>query len=340
MKCQVTFICRDYSSSLIKELETEFPVILIPGRSDRSGLIESSPDSHRLLEEYDANESSAAIKLLGLSSIDWVVVDHYGLSAIWEEHILRAICNEKVTRLLAIDDLANRPHACNILVDQNYVPDRPDRYAQFVDRDCVQLLGTDYVLMNRAYLECRRDRSTRNSVEKVVVFFGGADPQGLTIRCLRVLCAKEFRHLKVSVVVGQMNRDKSQIYTMCCRQKNFTFLEKLTDLASLYAEGDLAIGAGGSSNWERLCINIPSIVITFGEDQKMATRALSREGLIFYVGDAETVSDQDIHDQITVRIKQSYSSLLTSSDLIDGAGVRRIHDALMQFRSNVSNSLG
>ena len=71
------------------------------------------------------------------------------------------------------------------------------------------------------------------------------------------------------------------------------------------SKADLSIGAGGSTNWERFCLGLPSIVITTEKNQVPVNMDLQDMGLIELVGDMETVSKNQIKIAIeNILVKQ------------------------------------
>ncbi|MBA4444759.1 UDP-2,4-diacetamido-2,4,6-trideoxy-beta-L-altropyranose hydrolase, partial [Cylindrospermopsis raciborskii CS-506_C] len=115
------------------------------------------------------------------------------------------------------------------------------------------------------------------------------------------------------------------------------FYENLPHLAQLMAHADLAIGAGGTTTWERLCLGLPSLVISIAENQVPACLALSDVGAIIYLGTANTVKIEDIQNSI--------SSLFHNTDTlekisygcrhyVDGLGAKRLAEYLKPTHQN------
>ncbi|MEX6780098.1 UDP-2,4-diacetamido-2,4,6-trideoxy-beta-L-altropyranose hydrolase, partial [Limnospira fusiformis] len=176
---EVRFICREHRGNLIHLLsQAAFPVTVLPPPPQSSGEMEENYQAWLgVSAETDAQETLLA---LGGESADWLVVDHYGLDAVWERQL-----RPQVKQILVIDDLANRPHDCDVLLDQNYSQLGEQRYQGWVPHSCRLLLGPRYGLLRPEYPLYRQALSPhRGQVRRVLVFFGGTDSQNMTGKAL------------------------------------------------------------------------------------------------------------------------------------------------------------
>ena len=157
----ITFLCRRQPGNLSGLLEQEFPVLNLP---ELPLAATHTPDGKPLqgrelyaawlgcTQEQDAADCLQAIAQAGLRSTSWLVVDHYGLDATWETRLLAGLAGDAAPRLLVIDDLADRPHQADLLLDQNvFGPDTEARYTVLVPAHCRQLLGPHYALLGPEY---------------------------------------------------------------------------------------------------------------------------------------------------------------------------------------------
>lgn len=299
--CQ--FICQAHPGNLINFIrERDFEVC------------ELLPEDDWII---DAEQTKSNI---GNKYLDWLVVDHYGLDARWESE-LRPLCH----KLMVIDDLADREHLCDLLIDQNYEEER--RYSEFVPSDCHLLLGPRYALLRSEYAEYRARKSFgANSVKRVLVFFGGSDPLDLSGMALRALSNQRFREIKVDVVVGSNYLHYDSLMQLALIRGKTEVHQPRTHLADLMASADIGIGAGGVTNWERLCLGLPSLVVVMAENQAYISELLSRRGVIRLMGKSGDVTEDSIgyalHDEI-----ESLSFVSRSAkgmELCDGFGVARV----------------
>jgi UDP-2,4-diacetamido-2,4,6-trideoxy-beta-L-altropyranose hydrolase len=319
---QVAFICQELPGHLCGLIEANgYPVHrLAPGRED-----------HQSIKSIDWQSDAAKTKAI-LKSIDgeieWLVVDHYGLDKKWESEV--ACC---VNQIMVIDDLANRPHQCNILLDQNYfaVEERPtQRYVGLVPEDCETLLGPKYALL-RDEFPGAVGKIHQAKTRRVLVSLGGSDSHNVTSRVISALEGVDAETLKVDVVVGQSNPLRDEIEKKCNLLANFNFHCQVSNMATLIANADLVIGAGGITTWERCCLGVPSLVITIADNQVRSTEALAKDGYVIYLGDQAGISTENL--QATINCVLNNDALRNymgrrSQSLVDGQGAARVINTL------------
>ena len=260
------------------------------------------------------------------------MVDHYALGAAWETSV-----RSSARRIFAIDDLANRPHACDVLLDQNHLPDGGSRYGGLLPEGCRTLIGPVYALLRPEYGEFRaRLRPRRGPARRVLVFFGGTDPQNMTELALRVCSLPELRHLDLDIVCGSDPERRAWIETQAQARGGVTIHGPRPHLADLMATADLALGAGGSTTWERMCLGLPSLVITLADNQVAVADWLASEGLIRLVGDAASVTVEAVRDALVEALPhdQHLASIEKGMALSDGCGVARVVFALKHEADN------
>lgn len=275
-------------------------------------------------QQQDAAECTA---VLAGDEPDWIVADHYGLDAQWE----RALCPH-ARQLMVIDDLANRLHACDLLLDQNFSLQNDQRYAGLVPKDCRLLLGPRYALLRAEYVRHRGRMITRGaSPARVFVFFGGSDPDNLTGTALEALSRPGLHHLRVDVVIGVNNVNRERLQAQASMRPDTTIHGPLPHLAGLMSEADLAIGAAGTTTWERMCLGIPSLVVSTAENQRPAAEALAQMGLIGYLGPAAQVGVAEIaaaiHRMISGEVDLGAQSL-RGRLAVDGLGTLRVAECI------------
>lgn len=267
---------------------------------------------------------------------DWVVVDHYALGAAWETSV-----RSSARRILAIDDLANRPHTCDVLLDQNHLPDGGARYGGLLPEGCRALIGPTYALLRPEYRGYRpRLRPRPGPARRVLVFFGGTDPQKMTELALRACSLPELRHLALDIVCGNDPERRAWLETQAQARGGVTIHGPRPHLADLMAAADLALGAGGSTTWERMCLGLPSLVITLADNQVAVADWLASEGLIRLVGDAATVTVEAVRDALVEALPRDrhLASIEKGMALSDGCGVARVVSALGHEAGDVTGA--
>lgn len=235
-------------------------------------------------------------------SIDWCIYDNYGLAADFVK-VIKPSCRQ----LMAIDDLANREHPVDLLLDQNAVFGMQTRYQTWLPAACTQLLGPQYALLRPEFypssLPITAQTSSARShqqVNRILVSIGGSDTVGLTERLCKLLFAQQvFADISLDVVVGSAYEKITELTELIAARANSRLFVQTNEMASLMRQADLAIGAGGSSQWERALTHLPSLVVAVADNQQPGCEYLQHLGAIQYLGRVEQVSDELLLNAIT-----------------------------------------
>ncbi len=332
----ISFLCRRQPGDLIALLQQDFPVIILPelplasheglqGRDLYGAWLGCS-------QHQDAADCLHALRQEGIGSVDGLVVDHYALDAQWQAQVQEGLARPK---LLVIDDLADRTHLADLLLDQNFFGElTKHRYRSLVPTACCQLLGPHYALLSPEYAQLNPLVPPRSELRRVFVFFGGVDPHNLTARALEALEAPELAELAVDVVLGFQSPHRHVVVELVSRRPNTTLHSPLPSLAGLIARADLAIGAGGSTTWERACLGLPSLVVVIADNQLAFAKALDQAGKLTLLGDAEAVNAEQIRLALITALQQQRPSV-SGQDLTDGWGAGRVATAMMGHKPSL-----
>jgi UDP-2,4-diacetamido-2,4,6-trideoxy-beta-L-altropyranose hydrolase len=196
---------------------------------------------------------------------------------------------------MVIDDLADRAHDCDLLLDQNYYRDAESRYNVLVPDHCRCFLGPRFALLRREFREMRKQTVPRpGRIQRLFIFFGGTDPTGETLKALAAL--REWRRpdIAADIVVGSGNPRRDEIMEACTRLPQVAFHCQVDNIAALMARADLAIGAGGTASWERCSLGLPVILIVVAPNQAEVADNLHAAGAGWLLGDSATVTAGDI----------------------------------------------
>jgi UDP-2,4-diacetamido-2,4,6-trideoxy-beta-L-altropyranose hydrolase len=276
---EVAFACRELPGAM-------FDLLLAQGYPCATFLLNEDSNNS---QHSDAQETIKAAERLFPNSIDWLVVDHYQLETTWEQEV-----RPHARKLMVIDDLANRPHDCDLLLDQNYYHVMGQRYQELLPKQCVQLLGPAYVLLRQDFLETRRQLRVRDgTIRRILVSFGGSDPTNQTQKVIKALKQLNNHHIGVDIVVGQANPNRSKIEAFCNELTNVTFHCQVSNMAQLIHNADLGVGAGGVSMWERCYLGLPTITVVIAANQFRTTEDVAEIGAIEYLGWADVLSPDD-----------------------------------------------
>ena len=320
---QIRFICREHAGNLIGYLgQKAIPLAILPAL-DSGKPIHAEENYAVWLGASQEEDAIQTIEALEGEIPDWVVVDHYGLDAEWERR-LRPHANQ----LMVIDDLANRSHDCNVLLDQNYSLENEQRYARIVPAACKLLVGPRFALLRPEYaLHHNRLRECNGMVSKVFVYFGGTDPDNITGMALAALSCDKLRHLTVTVVVGVNSPHMTAVCEQVHQRPHTELHTSRPHLADLMSESDLAIGAGGTTTWERMCLGLPTIVVSISDNQIPSCKSLSKAQLVNYAGHWTSISAGHLKRQILSLCgdpQRLVGQRLQNQLLVDGLGARKV----------------
>lgn len=281
-------------------------------------------------EGFDQDAADCRDALSHGAPWDWLVVDHYGLDARWER-ALRPLAK----KILVIDDLADRSHDCDLLLDQNL--QAPGRYAACVPAGCQCLLGPDYALLRPQFAACRARLTPREGVvREILVSFGGGDAPNAAGQALDALRRLDRPDIAIRIVAGANNPHVATLAEQVRSIPNTHFQLATDQMAELMSHADLGIGAPGSSTWERCAVGLPALLLSIAVNQEAIGAAVHEAGAAQYLG---RIDDHDA-DAICAALQ----SLLHSPDelaamsrrawaLVDGRGATRVAGKMMGSRT-------
>lgn len=233
----------------------------------------------------EADAGACAGFLAGATPADWLIVDHYRLGAPWEQAM-----RPHARHVMAIDDLANRAHACDVLLDHNFVAGYEQRYAAHVPANCLCLLGPRYVLLRPEFDVARAQRKPLvTPPRRLLVSFGGSDPTGETGKTLEALLSLGRPDLASDVIVGEQNPRCEAIRALAARVPGAVVHVQPNNMAEIVAAADLAIGACGVSALERCYLGVPQLVIVVVDNQEASALALAGIGAVVSLGQSQAV---------------------------------------------------
>lgn len=272
---QCTFICREHAGNLIQYIQSKgYTVHSLPMGSEADTDLAHSA----WLGATQAQDTQACAPLLAALQPDWLVVDHYALDARWEA-ALAVHCGQ----VMVIDDLADRPHACHMLLDQTFGRSAVD-YWPFVPEGCSLLCGSNYALLRPEFAALRPyslQRRAQPKLKHLLITMGGVDKDnvtGLVLAGLRDSPLPE--DCEITVVMGATAPWLADVQQKAQNMRWPTTVRVgVTDMAQLMADSDLAIGAAGATTWERCCLGLPTIMLVLAKNQLKIAQGLEQAGL-------------------------------------------------------------
>lgn len=268
--------------------DVEFLCADLPGHL--GFLVEQQGFALRLLPGYATFDAVADVAstraAAGPVAWDWLVADHYGIDASWER-VLRG----QARRILVIDDLADRSHDCDALLDQNHYEGLERRYEGLVPAHCRLLLGPAYLMLREEFIEAKAGlRRDIREVRRILVNFGGTDEANVTGLALRALAELNPAGLEIDVVIGATNPHRAVLEKDIACLADARLHVQTSRMAELIAAADMAVGASGSGTWERCCLGLPSLALVLADNQRAGAAELARAGIIVNLGEAQDLT--------------------------------------------------
>ena len=264
------FICADHESNLISAIE-DFGYKAETITPDRKPHGASNNVHSTWLGGSYQNDALQTIQILGkYSGAKMLIVDHYAISEPWQK-----LLREHASQIMVIDDLADRKHDCDFLLDSNSYIGMHKRYDSLVPVTCHKMLGNRYALLRDEFQDA--PKRLRTVIKNVFVFFGGVDADNYTARAITEL---DSDNLNVTVLVGGKNPHAEQIAEIC-QQKGFAFKTATKTISALMAWADIAIGAGGTTTWERVALGLPCITYCIANNQEQLTSDAIKLGVAY-----------------------------------------------------------
>jgi UDP-2,4-diacetamido-2,4,6-trideoxy-beta-L-altropyranose hydrolase len=287
---EVKFVCRDLESNIINSIINHgFKVFLLKkdklNRENNDELFHNS-----WLETSWENDAQETINVLDEYQADWVVVDHYAIDYKWE-NMVRGAANAKI---FVIDDLADRRHNCEAILDQNVLLAQDIQYKDLIPKNCKKFLGPEYALIKEDFWIERKANLLNNTA---FIFFGGIDLPGATLKVLQVLININFTGA-VNVVCGSPNPKIKDIQEVCRNNKNFKLFINTNNVANIISNCSFGIAAGGVNTWERCALALPTLVFSIAPNQEKISQDCEKANLCSYAGPIEKLSQDRIKDFI------------------------------------------
>lgn len=320
------FVCREHPGHLGDVIvDKGHHLILLPGRShvesEHSTEWDSYADWLGVPWREDARQTRTAVRPL---AADWLVVDHYALDARWEQAVA-----DEVAHIMVIDDLADRPHDCMVLLDQNLGRLISD-YDGLVPGGCQRLIGPGYALLRPEFAALRDESLLRRKpprLERILISLGGIDQLNVTGEILSGLSKLlASANIELDIIMGATAPFLKEVRHQAA-QLPFpaTVSVNVQDMAQRMCAADLCLGAVGSTSWERCCLGLPSILIIVADNQKSAAVALqAKRAAVIVVNTWEACEEvarliaSDNHTEDLARMVK------VSSEIVQGDGCPKV----------------
>lgn len=188
------------------------------------------------------------------------------------------------------------------------------------------ITGPAYALVRPEFTARRSAALARHDtpVRRALIAFGLTDVGGITDTALQHILPLAGA-VALDAIVGAAAPSLSALREMAARGAISLHIDT-QNMPGLCAEADIAVGAGGSSLWERAVLGLPSIVLSLADNQIAMTRALAQAGVIIEselnglrAAWARLMADADLRAQLS----------RDSAALCDGQGAQRVAAAML-----------
>lgn len=318
---QVLFLCRAHDGHLAEKIESlGFVCRLLAKGSDRAEP-DDPPHAHWLGATWEEDAAMTEAALAG--GVDLLVVDHYGLERRWE----RAL-RSRASRIIAIDDLADRTHDADLLLDQNYGRQAGD-YRGLVSPDCRILAGSRYALLRPEFSRHRPMALARRKAwagpQHLLISMGGVDAPNHTGKIIEALKSRSRIFREITIVLGATapHRDAVELAVRDLDAR-VSVIYDAGNMARLMTDADIAIGAAGATSWERCCLGLPTVSVIMAENQVAAAHRLTRAGALLGAFTIDELEPDLLHQAINPA-PDLYAKVSAAAEAIcDGQGIRRV----------------
>lgn len=319
---QIVFFCRRHRGNLIASIkEKGFDVCELPLHPDQSfyGKRFEYLEWLGCSQQTDAQDCINQIHTIS-DSIDLLVVDNYALDENWEKQI-----RPYVNKIMVIDDLADRKHDCDLLLDQTFDRNVKD-YFDFVEDKTRLLVGAKYALLRQEFSEWRPyslQRRNNPSIKQILITLGGVDSQNVTSEILNSLYESALpKNTKIIVIMGNASPWLENVMATA-KQASLKVEVRINvnNMAELMANSDFAISAAGATAWELCCLGLPTLMVVLAENQRQIAANLHGYGSVILLERENLKKMKNLIDGLNkVKLKKLSNS---GSKIIDGLGAHK-----------------
>ncbi len=337
-KCR--FICREHPGNLIAQIRQRgFAVCVLPITTEvlttNELEVETRSEYSAWLGTDWATDAAQSKSAIGATVVDWLIVDHYAIDVRWEQ-MLRPYC----CKLMVIDDLADRQHDCDFVLDQNFGRNADD-YSPLVPRGCTVLAGPCYALLRTEFAALRNDSLRRRAVPQIkhlLITMGGVDQDDATGKVLEALQDCQLpTNLHITVVMGPHAPWLERVQLLAKQMSHPTEVKvNVKNMAQLMTDSDFAIGAAGSTTWEFFCLGLPALLVVMAENQANSAVHIAKAHAAIIIGSLEIKSRLFENLNLFSKSNEALRRLTDEAKKItDGTGSNRVIEKMFPYQRRV-----
>lgn len=322
------FICRKHKGNLIDKIRLSGFNVHELEVFEEFEVDNKLAHSHWLgvTQQQDAYD---CIEILKAEKPNWIIADHYALDEQWQKRL-----KPYYKKMMVIDDLADRKHQCDILLDQTFGRQQED-YSALTPKNCQLLLGSQYALLRPEFSKWREfslERRTKSEFKQLLINMGGVDVDNVTESVLDELELYNFpKDAKIIIVMGgsapHLESVKSKAITLPWKTE---VKVDVGNIAEIMANSDIAIGAAGATTWERCCLGLPTIQIVIAKNQLFSAETLSRHNIVKLVKEIKEITK--LLNSAPEWMKGVGNSALR---ICDGLGSYKVFNKMTDYKINL-----
>lgn len=300
------------------------------GRRIQPGQLIILPDVASQDQRAEAELGAIAAQVADISLL---VIDHYALPGDFAARA-RALARQ----IMVFDDFADRPVEADIVVNATPGVSRSS-YSGLAAQSAKLLVGGMAAAIRQQFAARRgvtlaRRQASASGINRVLISFGGVDPldgTSLAIDAVRAALPTGMVDVVLGANAPHFNRIQSMIAGLPQFGARFRLLQDVAEMADLMAQGDLCIGAAGTTSWERCCLGLPSLLVGIAENQRANAEVLVTLGAARGCGFLTTESREAVLERLIDGLRALSTDDAALRDmskaagaLCDGRGVERI----------------
>lgn len=311
----VTFICREHNGHLRDIIiQKGFDVQLLKNKLTDNYLADNvHSDWLGVSEMTDFAECQPILTDL---NPDWLIIDHYAIGKIWQQNSKQ---NFPKLKIMVIDDLADREHYCDVLLDQNIMIEGKDDYKNLVPPHCQLLLGGQYCLLREEFHHCRGSLSKDN---KVFAYFGGTDPKQYSQKFIEVFYQQNLSAIYSLELIGSKQNQNLDDILSLSKKYGFNCIVDDDNIAKRMNESKFAVIACGFACYELAALKVPAIYFASSDIQRKVAQALTQMGI-------GILAENDVDDDFALLFKQLEKVKSENFMVFDTQGVARVAQLLI-----------
>ncbi len=326
--CDISFITKNHLGFNKELIEESFSCFTLMGGVTQELNFQERNDYHHWLGSDLIDDLDQTNQVLGsLGKVDLVIVDHYSLDASFESKV-------HASKVMVIDDLQNRSHQCDLILDQNLGADQIGYESSSLKESSIFLMGPNYSLLRQEFADMHNQVDINNftrPVKDILIFMGGKDIDSNTFRIASLIDEDMWKRYSFTFVLDSAHKDYQELNSLVARHSKSKLFGLSKQFSQLMIKTDLFIGAGGATSWERATLGVASAIFSVADNQVNNCKQLHAAGVAYNLGDLKKMTSQKWREffQLVVGNDALWQEMRNNGFiLVDGLGVCRVAEVI------------